>query len=307
VIVTAQQPNTFDAMAGALDAMAEALYYAKAVNGGMPGSSSSAAWENAGGVCLRGEWSSNPVLDANLHAGLLVNSATDHVQGLAAVLRMDAGGIFSTYTVARGLVEVAARAWYLLEPGVDSRERVRRHMNERLYSLNEARLLIHGGGEAAPHQDAQEQKILRSAKVHSFSWRNRNSYKAARLGNARVNTMTLADNCVATILGERTFGMMIYRLLSAQAHGTSYGLMQLLGNPAAPPAGAGVPGVSKVQVQHSSDEVAQRLLIPLCIYGAMSKRFLEHYGWNPSGWRRATLATLRLWGECANAACAPAW
>jgi hypothetical protein len=95
--------------------------------------------------------------------------------------------------------------------------------------------------------------------------------------------------------------MMIYRLLSAQAHGTAYGLMQLLGDPAARQAGAGMPGATRLQVQHSSNEVAQRLLLPLCIYTAMSQRFLEHYGWDAPDWRQAALAALRFWGESAKA------
>jgi Golgi nucleoside diphosphatase len=117
-----QQPSPFDAMADALDTMVEAMYYAKSVNGNTARASSPAAWENTGGVRLQGDWSSNPVLDANLSAGLLANSASDHVQGLAAVLRMESSGIFPTYTVARGLVDAAARAWYLLEPRIDSRD-----------------------------------------------------------------------------------------------------------------------------------------------------------------------------------------
>jgi hypothetical protein len=174
-------------------------------------------------------------------------------------------------------------------------------MNERLYSLNEARLLIHGGGEAATHQDDQEDKIIRSAKAHSFSFTTRKNRKAARLGKPRASTMTLADDCVTGILGQRTFGKMIYQLLSAQAHGTAYGLMQLLGDPATPQAAGGVPGVTHLQVRHNSKEVAERLLLPLCIYGAMSQRFLEHNGWDPSGWRQATLSALNLWGQCAKA------
>ncbi|MGI5201336.1 hypothetical protein ACQEU6_07050 [Spirillospora sp. CA-108201] len=80
---------------------------------------------------------------------------------------MPASGIFSTYTVARGLLETPARAWYLLEPDIDMLERVRRHMNERLHSLDESRLPIHGQGLAATQQDDLEKKILGTGKEHS--------------------------------------------------------------------------------------------------------------------------------------------
>lgn len=116
--------------------------------------------------------------------------------------------------------------------------------------------------------------------------------------------MKLADDCVAA-LSEPTFGRMVYQLLSAQAHGTAYGLMQLLGNPATPQADTDVPGVTRRQVQHSSSEVAERLLIPLCIHGSMSQRYLEHYGWDPTGWRQAALGALGFWAECAKAPSPP--
>lgn len=286
-------------MADTLDAMADALHFASSINGNTQRPSSPAAWENTGGSRLKGEWSSNPVLDANLSAGLVASSANDHASGLAAVLRMPAGGIFSTYTVARGLMETAARAWYLMEPDIDVLERVRRHMNERLYSLNESRLLFHGQGLVATHQDDEEKKILDTGKEH-FTFRTKKNYKAARLGEERPSAMKLADDCMAAAAGEKGMGKMIYQLLSGKAHGVAYALLQLLGDPSNPH-DPETPGVTLRQVQHNAVDVAQKLLVPVVVYASMSQRYFQRQGWDPAGWQEAARKTYRAWAALAQA------
>ncbi len=286
-------------MADTLDAMADALNFASSVNGNTQRPSSPAAWENTGGGRLEGEWSSNPLQDANLSAGLLANSANDHASGLAAVLRMPAGGIFSTYTVARGLLESAARAWYLMEPDIEVLERVRRHMNERLHSLNESRLLLHGQGQAATHQDNQEKKILDTGGEH-FSFRVSKKYKAARLGEERPSAMKLADDCMAAAAGETGMGRLVYQLLSGKAHGVAYALLQLLGAPSTPQ-DPEIPGVALRQVQHNAVDVAQMLLVPVVVYASMSQRYFQHQGWDPAGWQEASSNAYRGWAALAQA------
>ncbi len=266
---------------------------------GAPRLLSPAHTDEAAGIKLKGDWSSNPGLDSTLAARLLVTSATDHLQSLAAVLRMPGGGgIFGTYTVARGALETSARAWDLLGPGLPIRERVRRHMNERLHSLNEARALLSGIDGTHAQQDDQEEKILRSAKQHSFEVHRARKYKAAYLDTPRPRVGSLADVCLQAYTGEKQFGHMVYRLLSAHAHGVSYGLLQLLGPPEDLQQ-ATRPGVVAQQVRHSSIEVATRLLVPLVVYTAMMQRFLVHYGWRDARYEVALQRALRVWLDVA--------
>lgn len=105
-------------------------------------------------------------------------------------------------------------------------------MNERLYSLNESRLLINGQGLAATHRDDQEKKILDTGKEH-FTYRAKN-YKAARLGEERSSAVKLADDCMAAGAGEQGLGKMIYQLLSGRARGGAYALQQLPGDTSTP-------------------------------------------------------------------------
>jgi len=59
--------------------------------------------------------------------------------------------MYAPHTVARALLEGATRAWWLLDPTIDGRERVCRVLTERLASLHEAAKVAFRAWSGATH------------------------------------------------------------------------------------------------------------------------------------------------------------
>lgn len=119
--------NAFDAMADHLRRLVRALEDGKGTSGGSPASGSPA------GLLARDRtfgagWGDAPGLDLANYARLLVVSANDHMMTFADSLQSTTSGIYSSYTLARGVLEAASRAWYLTEPSLDHHERIGRYM-----------------------------------------------------------------------------------------------------------------------------------------------------------------------------------
>jgi hypothetical protein len=113
----------------------------------LPAAGSPAAREIDGGGRLE-----DAVKDGLSIAAMILGGAQDHLVGLACLLAAESS-VYAPRTVARGLLEGAARAWWLLDPAIDARERVARTLTERLYSLLEQakaeRAATKGTGQAA--------------------------------------------------------------------------------------------------------------------------------------------------------------
>jgi hypothetical protein len=92
----------------------------------------SPADSEAEGEPFAGDWSDHPGSDIFAAVYLVAASCTDHLLGLADILRAR-NAVFAAYTVTRAAVEAAALGCYLTEPDIGSRERLRRTMN---YSLH---------------------------------------------------------------------------------------------------------------------------------------------------------------------------
>jgi hypothetical protein len=89
---------------------------------------------------LAGEWGARPVHDAHLASISPTMAAMDHLDSLGLLLTSP-GGLMASHTVARSTLDIATKPWFLLEPDIGARERVRRYMNYRLQSLKEQSLI----------------------------------------------------------------------------------------------------------------------------------------------------------------------
>ncbi|MFJ8636450.1 hypothetical protein [Streptomyces sp. NPDC093568] len=70
--------------------------------------------------------------------------------------------------------ETISKPWFLLEPDIGVRERVRRYMNYRLLSLKEQSLVVGNGqtteaGVVRQRLRERTERILRAARHHRFS------------------------------------------------------------------------------------------------------------------------------------------
>ena len=154
------------------------------------------------------------------HLRLLV--AEDHLEALADLVRSSAT-VFSIYTVARSTVEIAARAWCLLDPGESPQRRAQLGLSEWLYSLREQANL--GVPDAEPKARRRMDEIARKAPTIPVSVKRKNGMPHVG-GRPAYATTLLGD----VFEGEETgdLGKVVYRWLSAFSHGTYYALTQQL-------------------------------------------------------------------------------
>jgi hypothetical protein len=83
---------------------------------------------------LAGQWGQHPSRDTRAAIFLTTVSCADHLAACADVITARRAAA-ALYTLTRSSVEAAAISCYLLDPGIDAAERVRRYMNWRLDDL----------------------------------------------------------------------------------------------------------------------------------------------------------------------------
>lgn len=166
--------------------------------------------------------------DVYLTAVLPLASAQDHVEHLAHAI--GTGPLAFAYgTVARGAMEAAGRAWWLLEPGIDDARRLGRYMTDRLFSWQETVRLAEGISDA--DRDARDAQVAKMemlavcAERHGFLVRRQQRLPIA-VGEPRPTSMKLLDAILADPVDGVSSGATIYRMLSATAHATLYMLLR---------------------------------------------------------------------------------
>ncbi|MGW2393921.1 hypothetical protein ACWCYK_31185 [Streptomyces lydicamycinicus] len=245
---------------------------------------------------LAGDWGSLPTRDANITPVTPVLTVLDHLESLSTLFRSP-GGVTASHTIARAVLDIAIGPWYLLEPGIGPRERVRRFMNMRLLSLKEQTQLE--TGPTTPlrdHANNRIEDILRTARTHGFDvHRARDKYKAPHLGPATPSTTTLATEIIAP--KDPRLGALFWRLGSAVTHGQQHGLAMFFMNTdqAVNPAH----GDSGVFMQVSLKDTALRCGgAPLAAI-SMLRRLYAQYGWQPWELEKAISRLIKTWQSAA--------
>jgi hypothetical protein len=224
--------------------------------------------------------------DSSGHIRLLGVSASDHLLSMADALESRSSGAFSTYTLGRGALESAVRAWYLTDPTVEALERMRRFVNERLWGISEAFHFLKGINDESP--DVLEQAETRIVEVAAKAGLDVRRIKRGRryIGDDRPTIMQLCNLVLGEPAGRMAgFGSVTYRLLSSPAHGAEFGLAGRLQKTSS---GASIPGKDSITL-------AKHLIWPLVAYVEMGDRRLAYFGWDDEPWRHERETTLRLW------------
>ncbi|MET9914454.1 hypothetical protein ABZZ74_48495 [Streptomyces sp. NPDC006476] len=173
---------------------------------------------------LAGTWGTNPVRDANIAPLSPVLVLFDHLDTLASVFRSP-GGVTASHTLARAILDIAISPWYLLEPDIGERERVRRYMNLRLQSLKEQAQLETGSESTALRDHAADRiaHIFKAARAHGFEVRREGDrYRPPYLDTQIPPTTSLAADMIAPQVP--TLGPLFWRTGSAVAHGQQHGI-----------------------------------------------------------------------------------
>ncbi|MBB1256540.1 hypothetical protein H3146_24785 [Streptomyces sp. OF3] len=244
---------------------------------------------------LAGDWARRPAHSANITPLPAVFSVLDHLDSLGTLFR-SAGGITTTYTVARAALDIATGPWYLLEPGIGSRERVRRYMNFRLQSLKEQMQLDSAGKtDIREHSEQRIESIIHTAQQHGFkARRTKDRYKPPYLDDPLPTTMELASQIVSK--EEPSLGRLFWRVGSAVAHGHQYGFALFFGEEQVVDP---ISGDIAKQLQTNARQTALGCGgAPLAAI-ALLRRLYAQYGWETTELEAAVHGVLTTWRRVA--------
>lgn len=283
-------------LARSLEGLRSAFHASLAASGGfLPGSP---ADEECKRDTFAGAWGAQPVRDANIAPLAAVSAALDHLDSLGVLFKSPAG-ITASHTIARAALDIAIGPWFLLEPGIGERERVRRYMNLRLQSLKEQMQLETGASSTAIRQHAEGRisLIIDAARVHGFEVRReRDRYKPPHLGAQMPSTTSLASEIVAPNVP--VLGALFWRLGSAVAHGQQHGLtmfFERIDQPVQP-----THGDVAAQMQASPKDTALRCGgAPLAAI-SMLQRLYTQYGWPTDRLKTAVSDIISTWQAIAD-------
>ncbi|WP_334665569.1 hypothetical protein [Streptomyces cyaneofuscatus] len=259
----------------------------EASHGFLPGSPAS---EECRRDSLGGAWGAMPARDANITPLTSVFVLLDHMQSLGTLITSP-GGITATHTIARAMLDIATGPWFLLEPGIGGRERVRRHMNLRLQSLKEQTHLETGTERTVikSHAEGRIQRIVQAARTHGFDVRReRDRYQPPFLDTKLPTTTTLA-----TQMFDPALGQLFWRLGSAVAHGQQHGIsmfIEQIDQPVDP-----LHGDAAVQMGVNAQSTALRCGgAPLAVVCTLQRLFSQ-FGWDTTRLSHATADVIDTW------------
>jgi hypothetical protein len=255
------------------------------MRGHLPAAESAAMGELAREEGYAGQepWGDDPLRAAHNSAGLLIFAANDCARAMTKLLSSEPTPVFSHTVLARSTLELAGRAWWLLDPNIGDRLRVARGMNERIYGLSQQDRL------PLAKKDAKRAKERRKALCHigedlGFKKVRANRYAPPALEEPRPGQTEIIRKLMAT--GEdRRLGEFVYGLFSAVAHGTTFGLSGSVTLDAEEL--PGTPGVTWGAIYTGSGEVVIVLCAVVIGWGQAIDRRDKHFGWQSPDWSRA--------------------
>lgn len=252
--------------------------------GHMPSAESDAMHELAGEAEFEGPepWGNETVQATYNLAGLQLFGANDYARSAITLLRADRTPVYGHVALTRSCLELAGRAWLLLEPAVGLRVRVARGVNERLFGLREQRRM-----------PLDEEKLARSREREGVLL-DVGASQGMEIVRGRAGSFLVEDRPGQTEVLRRVFelpedrglGEALYGMSSAVAHGTSFGLSDSvsLDSPEIP---VRRPGMTMGAVYTSSGQVVTTLCSLALGWGQATDRRIKLFGWLTPEWSGA--------------------
>jgi hypothetical protein len=174
-----------------------------------------------------GPWGENPVRTTHALVHALMDTVLTHVRALA-LLYVDEPPAMATATVARSVMEAAATAWWIMEPGIGTRGRVARVTSERLRSSREAtKAIVHLAEPVNPSDYSETEDQVRNYAIGLGL--------QAAAGHPRIDRQVRpsSTDLIAGLFEtesalDRSQSRPVYPVYAGVAHGLLYGIMQFL-------------------------------------------------------------------------------
>ncbi|WP_147463430.1 hypothetical protein [Cellulomonas triticagri] len=231
-------------------------------------------------------------------------ATADHMTALAA-LTLEPRVILAMASVVRPCLENLAIVFWLYEPGIDTRERVRRRMNLRLSALVEQQNISAATGNGKDAGVARSLLAIRSsAQQHGYTWKVR---RGRPLPNAMLHDRFLDEQMPTQrrLLSElfadsdgtdQGLGKLLQHLTSSVLHGHLHGTAAFILDTEP----SSIAEVATAGIGLDASRFAQ--LYGAVLVGAVSTmaRCGQHFGWELGPWMATahqTMSTLTPWIE----------
>ena len=237
--------------------------------------------ERSGGAELRDE-----VQAAVNNAGFLLFAAAQHLESLAVLLTTARPPIYSLIAVARSAMEQCANAWQLTDPSIDGRTRVARMSLERMYSAREHERVLRETGmsrEQIGDYASLEETIER---IRSLGL----TVSGERVdGQLRLQITTVMEMFAGRHID--TDSRRVYRLFSAVAHGTLWGLTVFFSRSDAPD------GTLSAEFAVSQGWIDLAACVAAQSYAWAVENFVALLGWDEQALLQRNMALDALFGD----------
>lgn len=247
-----------------------------------------------------GRWGTRPVQDATMAAISALALAEDHLAGMARLIE-GPGAVTAPITLARTVLAASARAFWLLDPSIDGRERLRRALNLQLDSYRErSGLLEDTTGPEHARLVMLKLAITQTAPHHGFEVHRdtrgpKGLWPKTWLGEAKKappGEMQLVEQLLH-VEGEKGIGTRAYRYASAIAHAQPHGL----GMVETAVLSAPVDGVSHGRIGINIGQLANYTAPAIFGVHLACQRLRDHAALSVRTWDRAVQPALRWWAD----------
>lgn len=236
-----------------------------------------------------GEWSQMPVRNLHSQAIGYLGRAEDHLRGCGYLIAAE-GTVFSPVSLGRTVLTATATTFWMLAPGIDTTERIRRSMNVNLSALDEQ--LKHAEESEISEFRQEIEKTIAGVQGAAMSV-GLNPGITKKTGRHFVNEMSPSDTKLIREmidhLGIPTSAEFIYRIYSAAVHANpnSAALTQIVPN------GARRDGVGDASLTVGLDTMARYVLTPTYAFYMGCLRTMEYFGQRTESFNAKALPALQ--------------
>jgi len=243
----------------------------------------------------------DPVLHVTVRAQHSLTAAIDHLLGAAACIEAE-NVVFSVLTLLRPAVTAAGTTYYLMDPAIDVRERLRRGWNLELDSVREQlnSLDKESMPEAWEQTAITRNRYLVWGRHHGYGQEKRNDrfgqpkYWLTDGDNRRppLTDMKLAEEVLAAV-GDGQMGRTVYRFTSSFIHTQAHAFTFFL--PSEIQFDPETPNVAPLGV--TVEDLTTWIMVATLAVHTAAARCSHYFGWNMTDWVRVVHPIMSGWAS----------
>lgn len=243
----------------------------------------------------------DPVLHIQLRAHHSLIAAIDHLGGVAACIQAENVNL-ATMSLLRPTVVAAGVNYYLLDPDISLRERLRRGWNLELDSVREQ---LNSIDKITNPQMWEDLAITRNRYlVWAVSHGYQRQTRKERYGERRfwladgtetgqpLSEIKIAEEVLAAA-GDGGMGRLVYRFTSSFIHAQPHAFSMFL--PALTQSDPQTPGVVPLGVA-SADMTTWLMVVILAVHTA-AERCGRYFGWDLTRWEQTAGSIMSRWAD----------